>query len=318
MDNATTIQRCTIGIPAYNEETTLPIVLETLRQQELPDDWHIHIIVAANGCKDRTVLMALQFGHDTCSAPQEVVQQEMHWWHFSDPAFDYSVCEVPIASRNYALNLIHEASVSDVIILFDADVRLGPGVVKAILRAFSENPQHGAIAPSFVGDIDPVNPANGRFAEWCRIWVSRAMNNFDQYGMRLDGRGYSYRHHLIDEHPNVIAVDLWMEGTVWQRTAGCIYLTDVEVRYQFPKNFREFVTQHLRYDKTIADLRRKHPDVVAAINRGRKQFGYKRGRPPYLVYRLIGWMFFKWIALHARSRIYEEGKPWEVIRSTKS
>lgn len=318
MQQVNPVSPCTIGIPAYNEEKTLPVVLTSLDAQEFPADWKFRLLIVANGCIDATVKIALDFGYEKCDELYaEEADGEIHWWHFHGKRYDFSVCEVSTASRNYALNVIHKYSQSDIILLFDADVQVGAGVVKAMCKAFQENPEHGAVASNFIGEIAPKDPSEAWLAEYCRIWISRAMNNFDRFGVRIDGRGYGYRRSLINEHPKVIAVDLWLEGIAWQRTQGCVYLKDVYVRYGFPHNFREFVLQHKRYVKTISDLSKAYPHHLDLIYNGRRRVqGYSR--KPYIFYRCLGWLFFTWLALSTRTSTYREGEPWEVIRSTKA
>lgn len=316
MPNSNSSFLCTIGVPAYNEERSLSRVLDSLDQQEFPENWEIHIVVVANGCTDNTLSVAQAFGHAHCNEPQEVSSEGIHWWHFTGKRYAFSVCSVPVASRNNAINIIHNFSPDGVVLLFDADVSVGPGVVKAMCQAFMTHPEHGAVASNFIGEIAPLDRSQPWLAEWCRIVLSKAMNNFDRFGVRVDGRGYGYRRNLISEHPNLIAIDLWLEGIAWQRTKGCVYVRDVYVTYRFPRTFQDFVTQHIRYVKTIDDLTHKYPELMALVYRNRKMV-LGNSRRPFLIYRLIGWIFFKWMELRARNHTYREGESWEVIRSTK-
>lgn len=308
---------CTIGIPAYNEEKTLPSVLATLDEQELPENWEFHLFVIANGCTDATVEVALTFGRQReYTLDAEESDSTAHWWHFRGAKYRYSVCEVSVASRNYALNLIHKNSQGDIILLFDADVRVGAGVVKAMCQAMQDHPEYGAVASNFKGEIARRHADESWLAATCRIWISRAMNNFDRFGVRVDGRGYGYRRGLISEHPDVIAVDLWLECVSWKLTKGCIYLRDVYVTYRFPAIFTEFIIQHKRYSKTIADFSTAYPHDLAFIYQQRRKVQQKF-RSPYVWYRCIGWLFFTWLSIRTRKSTYLTGEPWEVIRSTK-
>ena len=316
MPNSSSSFLCTIGIPAYNEECSLSRVLESLDKQEFSENWKIHIVVVANGCTDNTLSVAQAFGYANCNEPCEAEFGELHWWHFMGKRYAFSVCSVPTASRNNAINIIHNFSSGNVILLFDADVYVGSGVVKAMCQAFVDHPEHGVVASNYVGELAPLDRSQRRVTEWCRIILSNAMNNFDNFSVRVDGRGYGYRRDLVSEHPDLIAIDLWLEGVAWQRTRGCVYVRDVYVTYRFPRTYQDFVTQHIRYVKTIDDLTHKYPEMMAFVYRNRKMV-LSDSRRPFLIYRLIGWVFFKWLALRARTYTYKEGESWEIIRSTK-
>ena len=133
MIDRTSIPRCTIGIPAYNEEMTLPTLLDSLERQVLPRDCDVHVVVVANGCTDRTVPVALGFAQRYVNELDFNDNGIEQWWHFKGGPFDYSVCAVAKASRNYALNIVHRSFPADAVMLFDADVRIGPGVVLLVV-----------------------------------------------------------------------------------------------------------------------------------------------------------------------------------------
>lgn len=308
---------CTIGIPAYNEAKALPAMLTSLERQVLPDKWIFHVVVVANGCTDNTVQIALNFGSSAWGTPQVSQTQVGQWWHFYRDPHRFSVCKVPIAKKSHAINIIHNSTTSGIVLLFDADVQLDPNVVKAMCKAFSEYPNHGAVATNYQGQISPMDMSNGWFFEVCRIYVSKAINNFDQHRVRLDGKGYGYRRHLINEHPSLITVDTWLEGIAWQCSAGCIYLSDTYVKYQFPQSFQEFVIQYARYARTTRAFARKYPEIMVYIQQGRSLW-HSSGRQPSLTFRMIGWMFFRLVDFYTKiSRGQEDNEKWKVIQSTK-
>lgn len=307
---------CTIGIAAYNEEKTLPAMLNSLKQQMLPKNWKFHTIVVANGCTDNTVHTALTFGLSNWGKPHAFQSGKEQWWNFTRDSHNFSVCEVPIAKKSYALNIIHRSSPSGIILLFDADVQLDPEVIRAMCYAFSDCPRWGAVAVGYQGQIPSIDRSRSYCRELCRIWVSKAINHFDQHCARLDGKGYGYRRWLIDEFPSLTAVDTWLEGVAWYRSAGCVYLSGVYVRYLFPQTFEELVTQYIRYAQTSKNLSCKYPKMLSHIRKKRRQ-SYDSGGRLSLMYRMIGWLFLRWIDLKASTSSYREEEKWEVIQSTK-
>lgn len=310
--------KCTIGIPAHNEETTLPVVLESLRQQHLPGDVSVSIIVVANGCSDDTVHVALRFGLRNFGEPKFCQNERCCHWDFGDPFFSFSVYEVALASKSNALNIIHSAANGGVVLFFDADVCVQPEVVKAMYQALLDFPQYGAVAIQYCGIIPPLDESRNCLFEWWRLQISKAINHFDQYSVRLDGKGYGYLHSLIKEHPSLIPVDMWLEGVSWRHSSGCVYLRHNYIEYRLPKTFEELVAQYIRYNRSIRVFSNEYPELFSYLQKGRKQSNRSITKPT-LRHRLVGWLFFNWIAWQARHITeYDGGEKWEVILSTKT
>lgn len=310
--------RSTIGIPAHNEERALPTLLESLSRQHLPRNGPVSVVVVANGCTDSTTQVAIRFGRQNWGVPRVVRDEALAWWFFGDSPYSFSVCEVAVASKSRALNIIHKTADSGVFLLFDADVRLGPGVIKAMHRAFLDFPQHGAVAVQYRGRIPPANKSRDCLSECCRLQVSRAINHFDQHSVRLDGKGCGYRHSLINRgHAKMIPVDMWLEGKAWRDSSGCVYLQDYYVEYVFPQTFQDLMKQYIRYSSSIDLLSDEYPDLVRCLRSGRRQVN-RSMETPGLRHRVIGWLFLRWVDLRARNMTkYDEGEKWEAIQTTK-
>lgn len=310
---------CTIGIPAYNEEFTLPLLLNDLyvQLQDFRDE--VQIIVVANGCIDKTTELAVKFGVDHFGNPVFAPLENQNWWDFTQTGYLYQVCETQEAKKSNALNIIHKKALSDIVILFDSDVRLGTQVIYTMMKSMSETPSIGVVAVRYIGEIAPLKSKYDPL-ERIRILLSQVINDYDKYIPRLDGRGCGYRKKLIAEHPSLIAVDMWLEGMAWEKTEGCIYLDNVHVLYQFPASFHEFTLQYSRYVTSIRALTAKYPSLVKSIQRGRKSARNKINPYPTFYQRLFGWLFYRWIDLYG---LFQRDKntaseKWQVIYSTKT
>ena len=130
-----------IIIPAHNEVAVIERTLTALLDQAGPDD---EVIVVCNGCSDDTAAVARRFAERV------------------------TVLETEVPSKTNALNLGDRAAGSFPRIYADADVSLGVGALKKIIRAL-ESGRWLAVSP------DPVMNLAG--ASWAvrayyDIWLS--------------------------------------------------------------------------------------------------------------------------------------------------
>jgi len=314
----------TIGVPAFNEDKSLSRTLQSICSQVWPKGAQYHLVVVANGCTDATVQVALAFGRsnwEKCSVSRR--GDQTCWRYESSSDLTYTVVEVPVARKSLALNIIHTIYPSDVVLLFDADVVLGPGVIAAMSAAMERHPRCGAVAVRYCGYIPPRNWAQGLFSEVARVAVAKSINHFDQHCPRLDGKGLGYHRDIVEQHPNLVAVDTWLEGISWQSVGGCVYLDDVCVHYRFPDTLGDLVRQYARYVRSIRHLAHKYPSLLERVRQGRAVSCADRNKPRLLP-RSIGWLFLRWVDLYARyedcmiGRITaEKVEAWEPVQSTK-
>lgn len=127
--------QATIIIPAHNEAQVIARALERVRSQR----YALHIIVAANGCTDRTADIARR------SPGVEVI-------------------ELDTPSKRAALNAADAAAVAYPRVYLDADVALEPGCLDALLDATSTNRACLAVAPA-VFDTTAASPPVHAFYE---------------------------------------------------------------------------------------------------------------------------------------------------------
>lgn len=288
----------TIGIPAYNEETSLPRLLRTVFAQDVPVDWDFEVHVVPNGCADATEDVARAVGHE----------------HVGSDCPRFVVRSLERANKADAMNAVHDHAPGEVVVFLDADIELGGGVLASLCEALAEPGGPQVAAPAVRGVIADRDDAKGRLWEGTRIGISRAINAFDDHLVRLDGRAFGYRRDLIDHFPNVIAIDYWVEGVAWSRGRGCRYLRDVRISYQLPVCYTELVKQYTRYDRTIADFTEQYPEEMRGVERGR---AISHPSTPPLWARAAGFVFLGWVRHRASSTVFHQEEPWEPIASTK-
>lgn len=134
----------TLIIPSYNEEGYIGGCLATIAaQQGLPAGHGIQVIVAANGCRDRTVAIAESWAPALAAA-----------------GFDPLVLDLPAPGKTAALNAAEARATWPARAFLDADVTLDPDLVAELARALDRP--------------DPVYVSGSVRVPRPRSWVSRA------------------------------------------------------------------------------------------------------------------------------------------------
>jgi len=122
--------RCTVLLPAYNEELVLGHALRSLQEQTRPPD---RILVIADNCTDTTVAVAREHG-------VEVVETVGN-------------TEKKAGALNQQLRRLLPASdARDVILVMDADSTIGPEFLEDGLRRLEEDPSLMAVGGLFHGE----------------------------------------------------------------------------------------------------------------------------------------------------------------------
>ncbi len=172
----------TIIIPAHNEEAVIARCLETLLA-DAPDTGRAQIIVAANGCHDRTI----QVAHET--AP------------------DALVLDLPQGSKTKAMNAAHAEALYFPRIYLDADVQC-PYASLAALADTLRKPGVMAASPQLRMDL---SRSNALIRAYYRVWltqpyVNRAMVGSGCFG--LSQAGYE----AIGDFPPITGDDIWVHS----------------------------------------------------------------------------------------------------------
>lgn len=171
-----------IIIPAHNEEAVIARCLETVLA-DAPSGGHAQIIIAANGCNDRTVEIA------RATAPDAVV------------------LNLPQGSKTKAMNAAHEHAVHFPRIYLDADVQCGYGSLAALAAALRE-PRVMAASPKLQMDL---SRSNALVRAYYRVWltqpyVNRAMVGSGCFGISRAG------YEAIGDFPPITGDDIWVHS----------------------------------------------------------------------------------------------------------
>lgn len=122
--------RLTVLVPAHNEESIITDALQALLDQTRPPD---RIVVVADNCSDRTVELALAAGAEVQASVANT--------------------EKKAGALNQALEVIlPTCSVTDVVMIMDADTLLAPGFLEAALDRLEGDPDLVAVGGIFHGE----------------------------------------------------------------------------------------------------------------------------------------------------------------------
>lgn len=172
----------TVIIPAHNEEAVIARCLETLRSGA-PEKCATQVIVAANGCTDRTVELARK------AAP------------------DALVLDIAEGSKPKAMNAAHAQAKYYPRIFLDADIRCDYHSLSALAAALR---QPGVMAASPALRMD-LSRANRFIRSYYRVWVTqpyvtRNMVGSGCYGLSREG------HEQIGPFPHITGDDIWVHS----------------------------------------------------------------------------------------------------------
>lgn len=170
----------TLIIPAYNEEAVIARCLNAVLEQA-PDDHGMQIIVAANGCKDRTVAIA----RATC--PEALV------------------LDIREGSKSRAMNAANREARHFPRLYLDADVQCSYAALEAVARTLSE-PGVMAASPAIRMDL---SHSNWLIRAYYRVWltqpyVTRAMVGSGCFGLSQEG------YERIGDFPDITGDDIWV------------------------------------------------------------------------------------------------------------
>ncbi len=165
-----------IVIPAHNEETTIGRCLSRLLGEGSSES--LRVVVACNGCSDRTAEFARQFGDRV------------------------TVIETDVASKVYAMNLGDEASQGFPRFYMDADVVLSPNDIREVERTLQSG---GVLAAAPRMQMDFSNASWAVRAVY-RVWMAlpytrSGMMGVGVYALSEEGR------RRFGRFPDIIADD---------------------------------------------------------------------------------------------------------------
>lgn len=233
----------TVIIPAHNEEAVIARCLRTVLR-DAPVDHAMQIIVAANGCKDRTVTTA------RAAAP------------------DALVLDLPVGSKTAAINEANCAAQHFPRIYLDADVECTYTSLAALAEVL-RTPGVMTAAPAIQMDL---SQCNGLMKAYYRAWVRQPYARAGKggagcYGLSADALD------AVGAFPPIIGDDIWIHTRfpdeakryIGQDRAGQAVFSIVYP----PRTAREQIKVEARRQNGNAEVRRLYPSpYFANANQG--------------------------------------------------
>jgi glycosyltransferase involved in cell wall biosynthesis len=237
----------TVIIPAHNEEAVIGRCLENILR-DAPDGHRMEIIVAANGCLDRTVEVARE------AAPAA------------------RVLDLPQGSKTGAINAANDVASHFPRIYLDADVECGFVTLAALANTLCEDGVMTA-APAIRMDFSRLN---WLARAYYRVWLRQPYATAGKGGAGCYGLSRAALE-AIGRFPPIIADDLWIH-TRFPDSQKRYVANDAEGRPVFtivhpPRTAAEQVRVEARRQIGTAEVRQLHPSPYLAGHGGKGGLG---------------------------------------------
>ena len=231
----------TVIIPAHNEQNALPHCLAALAAQDYRDP--VEVVVAANGCVDGTVAVAVDSFR---SMPQS--------WRLR-------VLEIPTAAKWAALNAADAAASSETLVFLDADIVLAPNAIGDIAEALS-TPEPRLVQPRLV--VERTASQHPVVRSFVRVWsslpyVKNQVLGVGCYAVNAPGRGQ------WGSFPPLGADDTFVRLRFGDDQKAVLATTAMGV--SFPSSPRELIRVRARWCRLSRVVRRRESSLPRSERR---------------------------------------------------
>jgi len=223
----------TIGIPAHNEEKSLPVFLDSLISQDISSFLLEKVVIACDGCTDRTSAVAAAYKKHIPGL--KVINDGRRLGQIG------------------RLNQMFSACKSDIFVTFDADTILGHKRVLSQMVAPFRNLRVGAVSG---GDTpySPSTPVERLAAAKIRLWFHTRKNiNGGDSVHNLHGCAFALRGEMcrsLHIPPRVIANDAYVYFTIKKHGFNLRFVPEAVVYYRLPSGLMDFLAQTARWQNT--------------------------------------------------------------------
>jgi len=215
--------KVTVGIPAYNEEANIGKILEAILSQELVKGISIsEIIVAADGCTDRTVEIVKEYQQKNNLI--KLLYQDKR------------------LGLTFAVNNILKNAKGDILIMTCADTIPTKKVVSYLVSPFFNEKNIGAV----VGRAVPVNDPN---TMWSYIGHLFFKWNYSPDFLMVDFEAMTaMRKDLLEPIPpnTGISNERYLHKVITDKGFKVIHAPNAIVYSKFPDNLKDFISQRRR------------------------------------------------------------------------
>jgi glycosyltransferase involved in cell wall biosynthesis len=228
----------TVIIPSHNEENRIQACLDAVvAQKDLPPRHGIQVIVAANGCSDRTVALAKEKGPELQAA-----------------GFDLVVLDIVQGNKMNALNEAEAVATYDNRVFLDADVIIGPGLLVEMAEILAED------APVYASGTVRIQRAQSLITRaYAKVWtnmpfVRDGVPGIGLYAMNAKGRA------RWGAFPAIIADDRFvrLQFAPHERRK-----TRATHDWPLPEGFANLVNVRHRWREGNLELAEKYPALLA-------------------------------------------------------
>jgi len=224
--------KVSIGIPAYNEEGSIGILLNELLTQL--DSNIVEIVVSDDGSTDRTCAEVLQVAGKAKNSHGVVrlIKGKQR------------------CGKAAAINRILKVAEGNVVVLMDADTKLGKNCVSRLVDPFS----HDKSIYVASGNVLPLNSSGeSKFFSFASSFQRELNDLLSQWlidknqAPKVNGAFFAFRKKIVDHIPQMVVSDdeyiSWCAQTQGHKVT---YVSDAKVYAKDPMNVRDYLAKRRR------------------------------------------------------------------------
>lgn len=228
----------TVIIPSYNEENYITACLNSIiSQTNLPENHGIQVIVAANGCKDRTVELA----KERVPALEAV-------------GFDFVILDIPYGNKMNAINEAEAQATYETRAFLDADVVISARVLRELIDVLASD------APRYAsGTIRIPRPQSIVSRAYAKVWmnlpfVHDGVPGIGLYAVNASGRA------RWEKFPAIISDDRFVR---LQFSPDERYKIKASYDWPLPEGFGNLVNVRHRWSEGNMELAEQFPHLIS-------------------------------------------------------
>lgn len=214
--------------PVYNEEHKIIKTLYTLLYDLTDSDFEWELLLCLSGCTDNT---------------EQVVRS-----NFGDDSRIIIILEETRTGKSSAVNLLYKNAKGSILLFVDSDIDWQRGSLIKLITPFYNEFDVAICAGRIMPDnleskiIDQMSEISFRYWHQLRLKQDRENRLWS-----ISGQIYAIRKDLFTEIPNAIVnEDAYVGSSVKHRGFRIKYVPDACVLIDYPRTWRQFLTQKIR------------------------------------------------------------------------